>query len=304
MTDAAEVLARVLSAPRGAPIDDAHGWRARHLDAAAGVTGSVARAIAGGAACDRAGGAFASGYVEALRKMVPAVGDRAVALAATEAGGAHPRAIATRLERHGDDLLLDGEKRFVTLAGACDAAIVIASEGEREGKNRLAAVLVPLDRAGVACAPVPPTPFAPEVPHSVVTFRAVVVTPDERLPGDGYDDYLKPFRTVEDIHVMAALTAWVATVWRATGRAASDHVEELAALALAFVELGELGPGAATTHRALAGALAAVDRALARGEALWQSADTDTQERWRRDRAILSVAGKVRALRLARARGE
>ncbi len=34
----------------------------------------------------------------------------------------------------------------------------------------------------------------------------------ERLAGDGWDDYVKPFRTLEDVHVFAAVapgcSAW------------------------------------------------------------------------------------------------
>ena len=34
------------------------------------------------------------------------------------------------------------------------------------------------------------------------------------LPGDGYDIYLKPFRTIEDIHVHAALIGYLVGVAR------------------------------------------------------------------------------------------
>ena len=41
--------------------------------------------------------------------------------------------------------------------------------------------------------------------HLFVSLSDVAITAHEILPGDGYDRYLKPFRTVEDIHVHAAL---------------------------------------------------------------------------------------------------
>ncbi len=253
--------------------------------------------MAGGCAADRPGWAFASGYAEALRRLVPAVRDRTCALAATESGGAHPRAIATRLA----DGRLDGRKRLVTLAGACECAVVIASEGEADGVNRLAAVLVPLDRAGIDILPLPPAEFAPEVPHAAIRFEGVAVAPDERLPGDGYADYLKPFRTVEDIHVMAAIAAWLAATF-AGAPGGAEHVEELAALAGALVTLGGLDPRAAATHRALAGALAALERARVRAEPLWALVDSEVGARWQRDRALLRVAGSARAARLTRSR--
>ena len=293
-----QVAARFFAPPDPVVIEQPADWLAAHREATAGLDDSVLRALAGGGAADRPAWAFASGYIEALRRMVPAVGDRAVALAATEAGGVHPRAIATRLAGG----RVDGVKRFVTLAGACQAAVVIASEGEAEGKNRLAAVLVPLDRAGVSLEALPPTAFAPEVPHAAITFRAVAVEPSERLPGDGYADYLKPFRTVEDIHVMAAISAWLAAVFARTPGGAA-HVEELAVLAAALVALGRLDPRAAATHRALGGALAGIEQALIRAEPLWAAAPAEARRQWERDRPLLRVASSARGERLSRARG-
>lgn len=293
-----EVASRLLAPAPPVAIDDPAAWLRGHRDAAAGLDDTVLRAMAGGSAADRPGWAFASGYTEALRRLVPAVGDRAVALAATESGGAHPRAIATRLAGG----RLDGVKRFVTLAPACDAALVIASEGESAGRNQLAAVLVPLDRDGVALEPLPPTAFAPEVPHAAITFRAVAVASGERLPGDGYSDYLKPFRTVEDIHVMAAIAAWLAATFARAGAPGAAPAEELAALAAGLVALGRLDPRATITHRLLAGALAVLAQVLARAEPVWAAVDPVMRARWQRDRPLLEVAGAARAARLDRAR--
>jgi hypothetical protein len=39
--------------------------------------------------------------------------------------------------------------------------------------------------------------------------RACGLRPEDLLPGDGYDRYLKPFRSIEDIHIQAATLAWV-----------------------------------------------------------------------------------------------
>jgi acyl-CoA dehydrogenase len=292
--NADRVMARLFAPPRRGAIDGPESWLAGHRAAAAGIDDTVLCALAGGAAADRAGWAFASGYAEAMRRLAPALADRPACLAATEANGAHPRAIATRLA----DGLLDGTKRFVTMATACEVAVVIASEGEAGGKNRLAAVLVPLDRAGVSLEPLPPTPFAPEIPHAGLTLRAVAVEPGDRLPGDGYADYLKPFRTIEDIHVMAALVAYLAVELAS----AAEHVEAMAAAAAALVLLGRLDPRAAATHRALGGLLASLERAVERAEPLWAQVDADVRARWQRDRPLLRVAAAARTARLTRAR--
>src|SRR5690348_2628168 len=77
-------------------------WSA-HRDATRGLP-PIERAILGGAAADRLAWAFAAGYAAALRGLVSEAdlpeGDLA-ALAATEQGGAHPRAIATELRADG-----------------------------------------------------------------------------------------------------------------------------------------------------------------------------------------------------------
>jgi acyl-CoA dehydrogenase len=53
----------------------------------------------------------------------------------------------------------------------------------------------------------------------------------------------------------------------------------------------------AAIHVALAGVLAESTRLLADLDALWATADADTRARWQRDRVVLGVAGKARAMR-------
>jgi hypothetical protein len=55
----------------------------------------------------------------------------------------------------------------------------------------------------------PPTRFVPEVPHARLAFDGVAVAHEDVLPGDGYERYIKPFRSVEDIHVTAAVLAYL-----------------------------------------------------------------------------------------------
>src|SRR5688572_26268883 len=75
-------------------------------------TGStIERALLGGALADRLGFAFASGYAEALRFLVPDLGG-ITALCATEEAGNHPRAIRTTLA----DGILRGHKKWATVA--------------------------------------------------------------------------------------------------------------------------------------------------------------------------------------------
>ncbi|MBX3275412.1 MAG: acyl-CoA dehydrogenase family protein [Sandaracinaceae bacterium] len=250
-------------------------------------------ALALGGRADRLGYAFAGGYVAALNALVPAR-DRArtAALCATEAGGVHPRAIEARYVGG----VVHGDKTFVTLADAADELYVLAREGERDGRPRLALVVVDARGPGVTLRPLPPAPFVPEIGHAAVRLDGA---PAARLPGDGWDDYVRPFRTVEDAHVHLALLGWLIASARRWGALAEPALEEALALAAGLSAIAREDPSAPTTHLALAGAIGASARVLA---ALDEDAmPADDRARWRRDRPLLSVASKARAARRAKA---
>ena len=209
----------------------------------------------------------------------------------------------TRLSR--DDAgawRLDGTKTFVTLGSSADELLVVAGEGQdAQGRNRLRLVRLNARRAGVSLTALPPPPFVPEVPHAELRLEGVAVEPEDVLPGDGYVRFLKPFRTVEDCHVFAAVLGWLLQVARRSGWP-DETREGLLALAVMMRGMAALDPAAPEVHLALGGAMALLRERVAALEPLWERVDATTRERWERDRALLQVAGKVRALRLESAR--
>jgi acyl-CoA dehydrogenase len=262
--------------------------------------GQAARALWGGLNADRLGYSFAAGYGAALARLLELAGVRTsgtrFALAATESGGAHPRAIATRLDDAG---VLCGEKTFATLATVADEVLVVASRGEHpDGKNRLVVVRVPRTARGVVITPRPETPFAPEIPHAFVRLDDVVVKPEDVLPGDGYDAWLKPFRTIEDVHVRASTVGYLLGVARTYEW--TDRVDDLAALALLLLELGARDPSSPVTHLAVHGAFT-IARSVA-ATLPWDRADATERARWERDAPLLSIAEGARAKRTEAAR--
>ena len=183
----------------------------------------------------------------------------------------------------------------MTLGAEADLLLVVASLGaDAQGRNRLRVARVPSTRAGVTLEEAPPLPFVP-IAHARVTFEAVAVAHDELLPGDGYDDALKPFRTLEDIHVTAAVVGWALGIARASGWGRS-WLDEALALVVLLRAAGEGAPSAPSTHVVLAGVQSLVRRLLEAGE--WSKCDATTRAVWERDRRLLDVAATVRAARL------
>jgi acyl-CoA dehydrogenase len=290
------VLDRLLrTPPTPAPVDSLDDWWQRHVTLAAELETPVDVALAGGFAADRLGYAFASGYQAAAASLLGAGAARA-AFCVTEEGGAHPRAIATRLTPDGDGYRLDGAKLFVTLGPAASALYVVASTGaSADGKNQLRVARIDAARAGVTMTVGAPLAFVPEIPHAVIRFEAVRVADSDLLPGDGYLDFVKPFRTVEDLHVHAALVGWLVQIAR---RAAEPELVEAAlATAAAVRALTLCDPRAASVHVALAGVLAGTRALVGRFDPIWARLDATTRERWERDRPLLEVASRARGLR-------
>jgi hypothetical protein len=278
-------------------------WRAATAPTIAAFTLPIDRALVAAAHADRLAFAFAAGYTEALRALVPTAAD-AMALCATEAGGNHPRAIQTQLTSTPAGHRLTGRKVWATGANTAASLLVVASTGiDATGTNRLRVVRVPATAPGVRIAAAP-APFVPEIEHATIELTDVAIADADILPGDGYADYLKPFRTVEDAHVHAALAAYLLGVahrhgWR-------EYTERMLALALATRTVATAEPKLATTHLALAGVLALAAREVADLEAHWAAAigagETDAEyTRWLRDRRLLETAAKARAARRERA---
>lgn len=310
------VFAYQLSAPlqRG-PYKDLRHWF--KVLAHCPFTGTIERALWAGFHADRLGWAFVGGYTAALARLFEhgqgAEGARSAksvksdrplsaraCLAATEAGGGHPRAIQTRLDKRGGALVLDGEKTYATLASASDELLVVASRGVgADGKNRLRVVRVKPTAPGVTITPRDETPFAPEIPHAIVKLEGVVVEDADVLPGDGYLHWLKPFRSIEDTHVLAATVGYLAGAGRAHGFS-RDAVAECVSLGLSLVDAGARDPSSPLTHVVLAGLFASARRFVGALGDEWARAPESAAEeraRWQRDMALLLVAENARAKR-------
>jgi hypothetical protein len=300
------LLDRLLAPPSAPqPCPDVDAWWPRHRALAAAWPSPIERSIAGGLAADRIGWAFATGYQSALRALLPGLPEDAIAaMCVTEDAGNAPRAIRTTL-RDADDgqVALDGSKRWTTLGPASGLLLVAAVDLRAATGVRpsIRVVRVPTDTPGVTLRPMPPTRFVPEVPHAEVALAGVVRPASEVLPGDGWDTIVKPFRTVEDVHVTAAILAHALGCGRRRGWPRDLSERSLSVLA-SFEDAAGRDPSAEGTHLLLAGTLALAHSLLAEaGRRMADGPSDDEASRWARDAALLGVAGGARAQRAARA---
>lgn len=299
-------IALCLSGPTEVPPrETVADWWPRWKDGAARAATPVAMAVLGGFDADRVGWAFAAGYQAALRAMVAPLPAQAIAaFCVTEEGGNRPRDIHTRIEPlAAGGWSVSGAKRWTTLGPDSSLLFVVGALPPRdEGvRPRLGVVRVPADSAGVQLLPMPPTRFVPEVPHARVQLDAVQVAADALLPGDGYEAYVKPFRTIEDTHVTLAVLAYLLREARARGWP-TGFAERLVAAAAALQSVAAAAPDDPAAHVALAGALQIAHGLYAEAGRLWSMQPEDAAaRRWQRDSALFTVAGTAREARAARA---
>ena len=284
-----------------APCEKVGDWWPRHRAIAAEHAQTIHQAIVGGFVADRVGWAFASGYQAALRSLFPdAPGDRVCALCVTEAEGNSPKAIRSSLRQTENSWFLNGSKKWTTLGPQGSLFFVAARDEAASGeRTSIKIALVDSKATGVQIEKMPDTKFVPEVPHAQLTFEGVKVV--ALLPGDGYDQYVKPFRTVEDIHVQAAILSYLMREAQRLSWPAS-WIERLSALLAAFSTIADMPPAQPETHISLAGALAISGDLLKEADGYWLNSPTEPAAmRWLRDRELLQVAGKARELRTQRA---
>lgn len=296
-----DLLGWLLQSPHAVPpIPSVRSWRERWREMVEENPDAVTLALRGGFKADRIGWAFAAGYQAALRALLPQTGaDEVLALTATEEAGNRPRDIETLCSRAADGWRLHGRKSWVTLGDECSALLVVARLATESERPQLKLLRVPATAEGLRWLPARALPFIPEVPHSQCELEAVTLPAAAMLPGDGYSDYVKPFRTIEDVFVSLALLAYALREARARGWPQALQAR-LTAVLCSVVTLAGQHPSAAPGHVALAGALALAAELYGEISVLMQQAEDESAARWLRDAPLFGVAGKARAARTAR----
>ena len=252
-------------------------------------------AVLGGQAMPTPGLAFLTGYQAALRVLWPSAPDSLGALCASEKRSVRPADMHMRLDL--DALRLSGSKDFVTGGHEADWLLVAArSEAPGEAPQISLAVVYP-GESGVRLDPLSALPLMPEVGHARLQLDQALC---ERLAGDGWSAYVKPFRSLEDLYVLAALGAWLYGIGRSHGWSQGLMLRLLALLA-GCAEGSRQSAESPACHLLLGGLFAQfgemrdeINKALAATEGEWANL-------WMRDQGILEIASAARAKRLAKA---
>jgi hypothetical protein len=248
------------------------------------------RALVGGLSSERPAWAFAWGYRAALHRLIPRLAGVA-ALAISEGRNTRPRTIQTLCQ----DGRLRGTKSYVFMGELADTVLVLAKVGEKDGRPVLKLFPVASGAEGLSHTPLAPTPFVPEVPHSALSLDLLSPPP---LQGDGWSDYSKPFRTLEDLFVLLAVMGHGVRVCRQAGLQA--ELEGLLPCILALLTLSEMDPGQPALHRALEACLV---QGLTSLDALpWVRCAPEISQRWIRDRSLFMLGAAARKVRIERAR--
>jgi acyl-CoA dehydrogenase len=276
-------------------------WKKIFDAAASGWDTPVDRAVIGGFLADRTAYAFAAGYESGLRRLVPTLpGTDIVSFCVTEEKGGHPSTIKSSLKEAGagGSWTLTGSKKFITMASEAELLLVAASTGAApDGKNRIRMVLVDRNTPGVEVSVMTGLPFVPEISHGTVAFRDVPVDAGAILPGDGYSGYIRPFRTIEDLHVFAAIAGFIFRV-ASLYRWPRAVMEQTAGLIVCTRALALDNPSAPSVHIALGGLHGQIMALLESASGYWDLVDEKTRAGWERDRALLRVAETARSKRL------
>jgi len=279
-------------------------WRQSFYRRTNGWPDPVDRAVIGGFITDCVAFAFSAGYCSALQSLVPELPtDKITSFCVTEEGGAHPRAIKTRLasvyDESGDQAhTLNGEKKYITCANEADLILAAASEGTYgDGRNRIRMVKVDSRAPGVTITPIKDIHLVPEISHGMVTFNNVTIRNTDLLSGDGYLNYIKPFRTIEDLHVTAAISGFLFRIacqydWN------REIKQTILCLIVTIRTLALNDPGAPAVHILTGDVLRRTRDLIQRIEPYWEAVDKAIRDAWNRDKALMDIAGKARLLRL------
>ena len=246
---------------------------------------------------DRRSLASVAGHQAAVRRLFPSTPDDVVvAFCVSEDKGPRPSHIYTSLTPSGDGFVMNGHKRWGSMAPVSDVWYVAASVGRDGDRNQLRMVALPRDRPGASVDLEPYRDWGPEFQICDLHFDNVEVHASEVIPGDGYVDAIKPFRLVEDVYNTAGTLIGLFQLGRRHGWS-HERLEPLVGLIVQAAAIAETDMASASSVVLLTDFLERADRAWIESWAAWSDAPADVVEAWTPERTLLGVAAAARETR-------
>ncbi len=252
----------------------------------------------GGFFANSVGQAFVAAYEVALQRLTGVDTLEGVAsFCVTENKSTHPASMQSSLSFDDGCYRVSGKKDFVTLAGCAEKLFVAVSFGLSEtGRSKIKLVEVDVNAAGVKVQLLPDLPFVSDVSHGVVSFDSVIVDQANIFSGDGYSDYVKPFRWIEDINVFMSVAAYLFKLslvfkWPVEARV------EIMSLLTSLSNLQQMDADNPVGHVVMFELAAALDQWLAKNDEAWSKVPDEFVVGWKRDLALLRVAARARKAR-------
>ena len=257
------------------------------------------KALLGGFSCQQFSFAFMAGYQAALEKMFPTIAPNELkALCVSEEKGGHPKVIQTTLVNN----QIKGLKTYVTAGSDASHFLVLWKTNETLEERPLLKIvhlINPSDNMKVSNFELP---FMKEVKHGKLALENTPVSNSQILEGDGFEDYAKPFRTLEDILVGTAQQAML--LRQAIDSNWNEALREQLLLNLhTFKYLLQLPALDKETHLLLTANEQRFEELLPKIDAqILEHSATSFQENWNTNKKVLNLAKKVKEIRLAKAR--
>lgn len=258
------------------------------------------KALLGGFSCQQFSFAFLSGYQAALQQMFPTIAPNQLkALCVSEAKGGHPKVIHTTLDENNR---INGFKTYITAGSEVEHLLVLCKTNEIVNRRPLLKMVhLPRTTDNIQITDFE-LPFMLEVKHGKLALKDTQIHSSQILEGDGYSQYTKPFRTLEDVLVATAYHAMLL-------RQAMDYEweedlrDQIVFHLFTLKNLLDLPPMDKETHLLLAAYEANFEKLLPRIDAnIAEYSPPHFKEDWERNRKVLSLAKKVKELRLMKAR--
>ncbi|MEM7078583.1 MAG: hypothetical protein AAF513_08145 [Pseudomonadota bacterium] len=239
-----------------------------------------------------------AGHQAAVRRLFPTTAaDAITAFCVSEDRGPHPRYIKTALSADGEHIT--GSKMWGTMAPPASTLYVAASTGlDAKGNNQLAMVAIDSPQERIRQIPLPPERQAGSIPICDLEFDAVPVA--QVFPGDAYNNYIKPFRLIEDVFSTLATQICLYRLGAATGL---DHTqrEDLLALIVQGYVVAQTHLNTSTEVLLMTSYLRSSQAHWGVLAARWHQADPVLYRDWQPGRMILTVAARAREQRRSNA---